>query len=328
MTHDQSDFAYANPTKFSEIPVIDLSDFHTEKGFERCAKEIVDTARSVGFFYLINHGVPSELRSTAFDASKRFFELSEDRKSTVSVNEYQRGWMRQGLSQLEGSKTHDAKEVFFWGHEIEQDDPDYLAGVPLVAPNQWPQETAPWIRKSIAPYYEAVQSVAQTVLSAIAYGLGQDKQFFEPHYIKPLARGQLVYYPPSSDKDLADGRMGAAAHTDFGVLTMLAQDNSGGLQVRNASGDWIEAPPIDDSFVCNIGDLLEHWTNGALTSTLHRVINRTQNARYSIPVFCDPRSTAEIDPSQFDPRASAEPKTAGEHIVSRNKKNFAHYGKG
>jgi isopenicillin N synthase-like dioxygenase len=123
-------------------------------------------------------------------------------------------------------------------------------------------------------------------------------------------------------------RFGAAAHSDFGALTLLMQDSLGGLQVQNKQGRWIEAPPIEGTFVCNIGDLLERWTNKRLVSTKHRVINRSQKSRFSIPVFYDPTSQAVIDPCDLGiaiEDALFEPITAGDYIQSKNKRNFVHY---
>jgi isopenicillin N synthase-like dioxygenase len=178
------------------------------------------------------------------------------------------------------------------------------------------------------PYYERVVSLSRTILSALAVGLGQDRDFFTKAYEKPLARGQLVYYPTATDQDIKEERFGAATHSDFGVLTVLLQDMQGGLQVQNLSGDWIEAPPIQGTFVCNIGDLLERWTNNRLVSTKHRVLNRSGNSRYSIPIFCDPASDAVIDPRDLgvsDKEALFDPITAGDYIMSKNKRNFSQY---
>lgn len=323
-----TDFAAAKTTSFDEIPVIDISAIHTEAGFTKIATELVHTAKTVGFFYIKGHGVSPQLMKQAFAASERFFALTAKDKSTIAVDGNQRGWMGQGMTQLEGAKTHDAKEVFFWGWDVAHDDPDVMAGVPMVFPNQWPDAVAPFLKRDLLPYYDAVINLGRTVLSALAHGLGKPKDFFAAAYEKPLGRGQLVYYPPMSDEDLDAERFGAAPHTDFGVLTVLLQDMQGGLQVRNQAGDWIEAPPIEGSFVCNIGDLLERWTNGDLVSTKHRVINRNKTARYSIPVFCDPASQTIIDPSDFDNGAKKFEKiTAGEHIQNRNRKNFSQYKK-
>ena len=112
------------------------------------------------------------------------------------------------------------------------------------------------------------------------------------------------------------------------MLTILFQDNLGGLQVQNKSGSWIEAPPVENSFVCNIGDMLSYWKVGRLASTIHRVINRTEQARFSIPIFCDPSSDAVIDPAAFAEPDQAEcgpAVQAGQFIQSRNQRNFAHY---
>lgn len=321
----QSDHARARATSFDDIPLIDIAPLRDPAHFEETAQQLVQTARDIGFFYVTGHGVPADLRARAFAASRRFFDLREADKASVAVNQNQRGWMAQGQTTLEGSKTHDAKEVFFWGFDTAEDDPSYRAGVPMVAPNQWPTAVAPWLQTEITPYYAAVLDLSRLLLSALAAGLGQDPAFFAPHYKVPLGRGQLVYYPPQEAKDDAAQRLGAAPHTDFGVLTVLAQDDLGGLQVRAPSGDWIEAPPVPDSFVCNIGDLLQMWTGGQLRSTVHRVINRARVPRYSIPIFCDPGSTTPIDPGDFGRPTDTEITTAGAHIAGRNRKNFTQY---
>ena len=170
--------------------------------------------------------------------------------------------------------------------------------------------------------------LSKIVLAGLAAGLGKPVDFFTPFYHRPLGRGQLVYYPPTTAADLVARRFGAAAHADFGVLTILFQDNLGGLQVQNRSGSWIEAPPVENSFVCNIGDMLSYWTGGRLASTIHRVINRTEQARFSIPIFCDPSSDAVIDPAVFAKPGQAEcgpAVQAGQFIQSRNQRNFTHY---
>lgn len=319
------DYAQARPTAFDDIPIVDLNDIGHAAGFGNFCDKVTRTAADVGFFYITGHGIDPALRVRAFAASRRFFALPREAKSTVTVNQMQRGWLAQGQTRLEGSDTHDAKEVFFWGYDTPDHDTDVLAGVPLVAPNQWPTRAAPWLRQDIQPYYQAVLSLSAVILAALAKGLGQDAAFFKPFYQKPLGRGQLVYYPCQTAQDRNDRRMGAAAHTDFGVLTILAQDDLGGLQVQNSTGDWIEAPPVTDSLVCNIGDLLQMWTGGQLRSTVHRVINRAHEPRYSIPIFCDPASTTPIDPSDFGAPKPQTIITAGEHIAKRNHKNFSHY---
>lgn len=325
------DYASAETTDFTSIPIIDMPDLDADTGlnspeFFIFAQALMSAATEVGFFYLRNHGVPENLREQAMAASRRFFALPEDIKQKIAVNSDQRGWMAKGGAVLQGAETFDAKEIFFWGWESEQMD----TSLPLVAPNQWPDDEAAFLKAEIMAYYTAVLGLSKVVLAGLAAGLGKPADFFTPFYLNPLGRGQLVYYPPSTSADRAARRFGAAAHADFGVLTILFQDNLGGLQVRNRSGDWIEAPPVDNSFVCNIGDMLSYWTGGRLASTIHRVINRTDQARFSIPIFCDPSSDTVIDPGVFAESAKAEcgpAVQAGQFIQSRNQRNFTHYQK-
>lgn len=313
----------ASTVDFSEIPVIDITGLTSATARPAVVETLVETAREIGFFYISGHGVDPELRRAAFAAAERFFELPQPEKQLCAVDQNQRGWMGVGASVLEGSSTYDAKEVFFWGWDIADNDPDLA--LPLVAQNRWPQ-TAPWLRAAIEPYYLEVVSLGTQIITALFEGLGADPQRVADAYAKPLARGQLVGYPPVSAADRAATRFSAAPHTDFGVLTLLAQDDSGGLQVLNASNAWIEAPPIPNTFVCNIGDLLQHWTGGQLRSTRHRVMNRARTARYSIPIFCDPASGTRIDPADFGQTSQpADALTAGAYIAGKNRKNFTHY---
>ena len=321
-------YAAAKTVTADQIPVIDLAGAGNARGRDAIGAELVRSASDIGFFYVAGHGVAAELCEGAMRASRDFFALAETEKAGIAINQHQRGWMAQGLANLEGSATHDAKEVFFWGREVAEDDPDVVAHRPLVHPNQWPDQAAPFLRAAITPYYQAVMALGSVILDCLARGLGADPQIFHRAYHKPLGRGQLVYYPAIDSADIAAERFGAAPHTDFGVLTILQQDGLGGLQVLSRDGTWIEAMPIDGTFVCNIGDLLERWTNGRLASTRHRVLNRSGRSRFSIPIFCDPTSEAVIDPRDFDPRAdigATPPIAAGTYIMGKNRRNFSHY---
>lgn len=327
---ESADYAKAASVDIAAIPVIDLNHRHDPEGKLAIGQTLFKAAKEVGFFYLKGHGISPEIQASAFVASRKFFALADDDKASVAVDQNQRGWMPAGLTNLEGAKTHDQKEVFFWGYELNPDDPDLKAKMPMLAMNRWPHERAAFLKPALMPYYQAVLDLSRDVLSALALGMGMPEDTFATAYQKPLGRGQLVYYPAMDEEDYSAQRFGAAAHTDFGVLTILMQDALGGLQIATQDGGWIEAPPIADSFVCNIGDLLEMWTGGILKSTLHRVINRSAQARYSIPIFCDPSSDTIIDPKLFESLdgqvASPEsPITAGKYIMQKNKKNFAHY---
>lgn len=309
------DFAAAEQADVSEIPVIDISSLMSGGDAGEAAAAIHDAATRVGFFYLSGHGIEPELMAQAFSISREFFDQPETVKATAAVDTNQRGWMATGMAKMQGAKTHDLKEVFFWG-------------TPKTPPaNQWPS-AFPRLQTELMPYYEAVCGIGNAVLKAVAHGFDLPESTFVNAYEKPMARGQLVYYPPSSSSDESEQRFGVAPHTDFGVLTFLLQDDNGGLQVRNRSGQWIEAPPIPGTLVCNIGDLLQRWTNDRFVSTVHRVINRSGKKRYSIPVFFDPSPDAMVDPRALgtpDAEAKHAPITAADYIAQQNKKTFTQY---
>lgn len=323
-----SDFATARSSDAATIPVIDISGCLSGVDIQPVADAIHNAATQHGFFYIAGHGIPQALMDQAFAVSRDFFALSARQKATIAVDTHQRGWMAQGMSHLDGAATHDLKEVFFWGRETDANDPDISANKPMVALNQWPTESFPRLQDELTPYYQAVCDVGRKVMAAVAVSLGQSADFFDACYAKPLARGQLVYYPSSTAADDAAERFGVAPHTDFGVLTLLLQDDSGGLQVQSAADEWIEAPPIPGTLVCNIGDLLARWSNDRFASTLHRVINRTPHARYSIPVFFDPHTDTVVDPLDLGASTQSrvyDPVTVGDHISRRNKKSFSQY---
>lgn len=310
------------------LPIIDLSTVSLTEDRRAIGKQLVASVEAIGFFYVVGHGIDPTLVKSAFDSSREFFSLTEDQKQTIAVNTAQRGWMRKGLTRLEGSASADVKEVFFWGREVLEDDPDVLQKLPLVSPNQWPDLVLPDFKANILEYYQAVMALGSLLLECIAYGLDKNPEVFRQKYTKPLGRGQLVYYPPISADDLACNSFSAAPHTDFGVLTILLQDSLGGLQAKHQNGEWIDVPPIEGSFICNIGDLLERWTNGRLKSTVHRVLNTSGKERLSIPVFCDPNSDAWIDPQDFQTSQNdcvLAPVKAGEYIAGKNHQNFLHY---
>lgn len=329
MNSTNEDYATARSLSADDIPVIDLEPLLQHQAIDDVAQQLIAAALNTGFFYIKNHGIDPNIIETALAASQVFFSLPADEKAAIAVNQQQRGWLAAGMTKFSSAKTHDLKEVFFygpeyWSAELEAKRHD----IPLIADNLWPAGH-PDFKTDIMPYYHAVCELGHKVLSAIAVGMGESPDFFAKRYTSPLGRGQLVYYPQSGQDDEQQQRFGAAAHTDFGVLTLLLQDNNGGLQVLNKAGEWVEAPPIPGTFVCNIGDLLNRWTNGYLASNLHRVINRSGNERFSMPVFFDPDPDAVIDAQDFKKLADQQrlypPVQVSEYIDGRNRNTFSQY---
>jgi isopenicillin N synthase-like dioxygenase len=291
-----SAFASPRPVRadFRDIPIIDMAPLHAGSGAHAVGVQIDAAARSAGFFYVRDHGVPQALLDAVFAASREFFAMPERLKAEAAVDRLHRGYIGPGQARMYGKGKPDLKESFVWGVELPRDDPDVLAGKPLMGPNRWPP-AAPELAAVLGTYHAAVCDCARVLLRGFAAALDLPPDHFQLAFAKPLARGSIIYYPPQPPDSERD-RFGVAPHTDYGCLTLLAQDENGGLEVRNRAGDWVPAAPVPGTFVVNIGDLLARWTNDVYASNPHRVINRSGRARYSVALFFDPHPDTLIAP--------------------------------
>ncbi|RBH57284.1 MULTISPECIES: 2-oxoglutarate and iron-dependent oxygenase domain-containing protein [Pseudomonas] len=303
------------------LPLIDMSGVREgdQASIRRAADAIRTACCDTGFFYIINHGVPQPVIDRAMSAAAEFFAYPTEVKREAAVNKRHRGWHALGGATMYEASKPDHKEFFSIGLELAEDDPSVLAGEALRGPNQWPA-FMPSLREVLAEYYQEIGKAGADLLRVVAVGLGIDEHFFIDKYTKPLQRTQMVYYPPQPAQADAD-QFGVAPHTDYGCITLLYQDNSGGLQVRElGSNSWIDATPIPGSLVVNVGDLLARWSNNRFRSTLHRVINRSGHERYSIATFYDPTYGALVDPCELgiDSAQSLYPLVAaGDYILKR-----------
>lgn len=185
-------------------------------------------------------------------------------------------------------------ESFHVWQEHEPDDPDVLAGKPLHDRNQWPSQM-PELRQEVLTYVGEVTDLARNMLKVVALGIDLPEDTFLKFFDTPISLLRFIHYPPQDASDM-DGRYGVRPHTDNGVFTLLAQDDTGGLGILGADGAWMSAPPVRNSYVVNLGEMMKVWTNGLFLATPHRVINRYGKERYSIPFFLNPRYDALIEP--------------------------------
>ena len=310
----------------TDLPVIDLTGLEAGSAatLDRVAYEVETATALSGFFYVSNHGIAEESIAALMAAACGFFAAPPAVKAAIAINQVNRGYLAEGQARMRGAAHTDLKEVFFWGRELADDDPDLVAGRALCGPNQWPS-APPGFRADVERYFHAVRSVGTALLRAFAVSLGSGPDFFAPHYARPMARGQLIHYP-APPADAADDLFGVAPHSDFGCITLLYQEMPG-LEVLTRRGDWIAAPPIAGTLVINIGDLLERWTNGRLPSTTHRVRNTSGGDRYSAAVFYDPSPSAVVDPRALPGAGETRfpPIAAADYILQRNQSVFAHY---
>ena len=261
------------------IPVIDISRLATGEAAATAevAAEMLRAAEAMGFFYVCNHGVAQALIDEVFDVAGRFFGAAQEAKEQVTVNPWHRGFIRTGEAKMYAGGRPDLKESFIWGLDTAtgKDIPDTF-GTP---PNQWPV-FLPQMRPVLSRYFTEVNAVGWRLLRAFAVSLDIEPDRFVRSIAKPTSRGSIIYYPPQPP-DLGEDQFGVAPHTDWGCLTLLCQDQTGGLEVRGRDGQWVSAVPIPGSYVVNVGDLLARWTNDQFRSTPHRVVNRSGRERLS-----------------------------------------------
>jgi isopenicillin N synthase-like dioxygenase len=304
----------------AQIPIIDVSPLRGGPGRREMVDAIGKACREIGFFYAVQHGVAQVQIDQVYAEAKRFFDLpvAEKEKIAIERSACHRGWFRLGGENLDPAKQAegDLKEGLKIGRDLPLTHERVVAGLPLHGPNQWPD--LPGWQQVMQGYYDEMVALGRLLMGAFAESLGLDVKFFDPWLGITMTTLGPLHYPPQTGR-ITSARIGAGAHTDYGCFTLLHQDASGGLQVKRRDGVWIDAPPVPGSFVVNIGDMLERWTNGVFCSTPHRVVNVSGAERYSLPFFFDPDFYA---PVECLPTCLAEgdsprfkPTTAGAHML-------------
>ena len=281
-----------------------------DKGARReLGSQILDACGEVGFLYVTSHGIQWQLLEDCLDAGKTLFPAPLEDELKCSASRQHRGYVAFGDARMYGRQQPGQKESFNWALESAESGDCSLHGR-----NQRPRG---YPRLEGAGYRYLLETMwcGYLLLRAIAVTLGLDGRFFERRYEKPIRRGGIIHYPPQELS--ADGdEFGVAPHTDYGCVTSLWQDSSGGLHVLKKVGDWINAVPVPDSYVVDVGDLRTRWTNGVLSSSAHRrIVNTSGHDRHSVVVFHYPGYSTVVDPRDVDPLDVPKhpPFGAGEH---------------
>lgn len=334
MTIDLDESLRGERVPLEKIPVIDFGPFLTGDLAARqaVAREIGAACRNIGFFYLANHGIAPDLMARTFAEAKRFFDQPLEAKLTIDIERSpcHRGYFKLGGENLDPGKQTEAgdlKEGVKIGRDLAPDHPLVQAGLPLHGPNLWPDNLPGW-QGAMQSYFDALTGLGRQIMHAFALSLGLDECYFDRDLTDPMATLGPLHYPPQQGA-ITEKQIGAGAHTDFGCLTILAQDRNGGLQVKNAAGTWIDAPPIPGAFVINIGDMMARWTNDLFASTQHRVVNLSGSERYSLPFFYDPNFRAKVEalPSCVSAERPAKfpPTTSGQHLLDMINATFDYH---
>jgi isopenicillin N synthase-like dioxygenase len=288
----------------NQLALIDIAPLLDGSNVERVAHDIDGACRSLGFFRVTGHRVDPELFARMDALARSFFEQPDEFKQPYAMARAGSAW--RGWFPVRGELTSglpDRKEGLYVGLEHPADHPRVLAGTPLHGSNMFPPGD---LGPAILDWLDALRPVADALMRGIAVGLGLTADWFEHNLTgDPTVLFRIFHYPPLPDNVTSD-EWGVGEHTDYGLLTLLAQDSLGGLQVRTPEGTWLDVPAEPDVLVCNIGDMLDRLTEGRYRSTPHRVRNISGASRLSFPYFFDPSWDAEVPVLPLDDAPPAD----------------------
>ena len=299
---------------FREIPIVDLSVSSPGSRDETAlADELGRVCHEVGFFVVVDHGVDTALTDSVFSHMRELFALPQEDKELVSRrrSRHFRGWDHVGAEST--NSRPDMREQFDvwteWPALPQDTEPPHLR---LLGPNQWlPDSLVPGHRRVFTAWIDQCSILASELLGLLSRSLGLDADHFEQLFgSQPMSLAKFIHYPPTPAE-----HAGVNAHHDAGFLTVLATGNTPGLQIENQNGEWIDVPLVPDSFVINLGEMLQAMTGNYLVATPHRVVASTE--RYSAGFFHGPSLDTELLPLSLEARyaeavaASAHHKGAG-----------------
>ncbi len=311
---------------FDQLPVVDMSKFISGEGKEEVAEALGRACRDVGFLYLVNHGMDQKKIDNMFALAKDFFALPIEVKneSHISHSKNHRGYFTLFDENTDPEKSADLKEGFDLSWDLDETHPGIKLGQILYGPNLWPSNYSEF-KTVTEEYLEEATNFAGVLLNAFAVALGLKETYFDKMFDDPLGLLRMLHYPPQ-EGHVEETTIGCGDHSDYGAFTILAQHEVSGLQVQNASGNWISVPVIEGGIVINIGEQMARWTNGLFKATRHRVINVSGVERYSVPFFFEPNWDVTIECLETcqsdDNPPRFEPVKAGPYLLSRYTETF------
>jgi isopenicillin N synthase-like dioxygenase len=294
-------FLMDHPDSMEEIPTLDLGPYleGAAAGREKVAAELRHISTTVGFFQLINHGIPQPVLDEVFKQSRRFHTLPLEEKMKVPqikvdgfFSGYQAGSGQRGRSNV--NIIRDAKPNLYSRFSVnpEREAAGLSKAAPSANPKLWP-DNLPGFREAVQDYHSRVEALGRQFLPLWATTLGLELAYFDRFFATPHLTMSLLHYPPQ--KEVGNKQYGIAPHTDNSLMTFLATSDVSGLAVRMPSGHWRLVETLPGALVVNTGNLMVRWTNGEFLSTKHRVINTNTVDRYSIPTFFGPSGDALIE---------------------------------
>lgn len=306
----------------TSLPVIDVSPLRRGADASDAAQRLDEACRDLGFFVVEGHGIDPSVRTQMFEAASGLFAQPDEVKRQAAIalsGSAHRGFVPLAEEILEDGLPGDAKEAFDIATDQGPDHPEVIAGTPLHGMNLWPQ--VPGFREACERYFDASMDAAHLVLRLVALALELPEDWFTSKMPDNITYLRMLHYPASSAEPGDPDQPGCGAHTDYGLITLLAEDEVGGLQVKRRRGEWLDVRTEPGQLVVNLGDLLARWTNHRWVSTPHRVVRPPDRSRYSMPFFVNTayHTLVECLPTCVDPATPwpYEPIEVGDYLVSR-----------
>ena len=273
------------------IPVIDLGPYlaGSPGAIDKAAEQLRFALTEIGFYLIVNHGVPPALVREVFGEAARFHSQPLDKKLAIKIDKHNVGYLPlQGdtlrTSTVETVTKANLNEALFVARDLPADHPDVLAGKRFRSANQWPAGL-PGLRDTIVEYCDTLERLVQKLVRIYARALDLPATYFDTAFTDFQYKLRATHYP--DQPDAPDDEFGIAPHTDTSFLTLLAPNEVRGLSIRTQNGEWIAPPVIPDAFMVNGGQLLLRWTNDRFLATPHRAVNRSGGERYALAFFCD-----------------------------------------
>ena len=273
------------------IPIIDLGPYLAGQpgAMERTADQLRFALTEIGFYFIINHGVPELQIREAFRQAARFHAMPLERKMDIRIDRHNVGYLPMRGDTLRTSTVQtvtkaNLNEAFFMARDLPDDHPDVLADRRFRGANRWPAGL-PGFRETVTDYCDTLERLVQKLVRLYALALGLPAAYFDVPFRDFQYKLRMTHYP--NQEVPADDEFGIAPHTDTSFLTLLAPNEVPGLSIRTRGGTWIDAPVVPGAYVVNGGQLLLRWTNDVFLATPHRAINRSGGERYALAFFCD-----------------------------------------
>ena len=288
------------------IPVLDLGPYLSgePQAIERTAAELRVALAEIGFYFIVNHGVPQAQVRDIFDQAARFHAQPLEKKMEVRIDKHNVGYLPMRGDTLRTSTVQTVtrpnfNEALFVARDLASDHPDVVTDRRFRSANRWPEDL-PGFRESVVAYCDAMERLVQRLMPLYASALGLPAQYFDIPFAEPQYKLRMTHYPHQAVP--LDDEFGIAPHTDTSFLTLLAPNDVPGLSIRTRDGQWIDAPPLSGAYLVNGGQMLQRWTNDFCLATPHRAVNRSGGERYALAFFCD---------SNIDWPIAAVPTTVG-----------------